>query len=144
MKFNLKKELKKRLDHPAVWFSLAIVITTLLTTSYLMFIVELPKEFKQAPNSEEIQEPISDITFSFESYDVDDENESVDIVMKVDKIREPQSANIAYYVGSEKTSIGEVNEGDTFAIKANYGENITVGYIDQNDSFVGVESFEAV
>lgn len=113
-------------------------------TAHMAFVVELPEKLDKPPSSGETQDPISDITFSFESYDVDDKNESVDIIMKIDKIREPQSANIAYYVGSEQTVIGEVNEGDTFAIKADYGESITVGYIDQNDSFVGVESFKAV
>lgn len=144
MELNLKLRLKKKLDHPAVWIFLIIMATSLFMTSYMIFIVDLPEKLEEQPVQEEPQEPISDITFSFNSYDVNESEDSVDIVMKVDTIREPQSATVAYYVGDEQTVIESVEEGDTFAIKANYGEKIRVGYIDQDDSFVGVESFTAV
>lgn len=110
----------------------------------MIFVVDLPEMLDEKQSPEEVQDPVSDIVFSFDSYDVGESKESVDIVMKVEEIREPNSATIAYYVGNEETIIEDIEEGDNFAINSEYGQTVRVGYIDQDDSFVGVESFEAV
>lgn len=142
---NPVKYFKRFLKSPILWIMISIAIVSLITSAYLVFTVGFFDTFTQPPTQpQNPQTSIDDVTFSFESYNVSESRDTVEVTVKIESITGEESADISYYTGNEQEIITNAQEGDTFTITADYGIKVRLGYINNNDSFVETESFDAV
>lgn len=134
-----------RLNHPAVWIFLLIIFTSTLTTTYLVYVVDIQETFDDREPVEEPDPEVNGVSFSFESYDVSSSGDTVNIVMNVDSIdSSADSVTVVYFIDGDRTVVNDVTKGGTFEITAEYGQDVRVGYLTAEGEFEQVESFEAV